>query len=481
MEQQVAQQTPAEKVSASDLINRIVTDYGSKDKDRAPRLLDSIAGLLEMGKASGPNTSALLKKIGEDAEIRAAVIDRLVREYSPDKYEKTEVNIKLARLIGMDTDSLQNTKNLIKFIEHERKKQQQKRKIRIDLGKKAREALVIGVLSIAAGPSFIAINAKTLPTPAEAKTIPAATMPVTEESIGIIQENQGNIIETEARISLPSKEQRILYPKELTDSEVTPWIGQLRNSHDSVLIEALFTKELASMSSEKREETMQAIAKASVQALIEHYGNSPTIVGIDPGHGGTDIGSSARTPDGTILLEKDLTWQLALMVSEEIYSQSKGGYFGVMLRPQYPVDEDLDKDGTISAIERLQKRKALLRETQKRLGEAFPEIVDGNIVYLSLHFNDYPDQTLKGTETFWPNDVAVNSEKHRLSSKLLAQAVQEKIVAAIIKTGYAVGNLGAKEDPDRRPTGANSDPIFGPYIALGSPKLDRHLKQGGKN
>ena len=475
MEQRITQQAPSEKapkVSAVDLVNRIVKGYSSADKDRVPSLLDNVAQLSKMGKASGPSTSALLKKVGEDEDIRAEVIERLTSGRNADEYERTRVNMQLAHLFGMDTDSSPDTQKLINSIEQEHERQKQKRRI-LNLGSKARVALTMGVLSIVGVP-FIGVHTTTPPASAEAKTIPVAA-----ETIRTIQGSQYNIVETAAKVILPPKEERMLYPKELVNSEVTPWIGQLRNSHDSVLSEALFTKEMAAMNSEQREKIMQAIAKASAQALVEHYGNSPTLVGIDPGHGGTDIGSSAIAIDGYRLLEKDLTWQLAQMVSEQIYLQSNGNYFIVMLRPQNPVDLDLDKDGIVSPVERLQKRKALLLQTQKNLEEAFPGRI-GQAVFFSLHFNDDQDQTMKGAEVFWPNGVAVASQGHRTSSMLLAQAVQEKNVAAIREAGYPVQDLGAQEDPDKREPGANSDTKTGAFVGLGSGKLDRNLEYGGK-
>lgn len=479
MEPQITQQVPAENVPnvpAVDLVNRIVEDYSAKYKERVPNLLNNTASLIQMDKTSGTNTSALLRKIGEDKEIRTAVIDRLINNYNPDDYEKTEVNVKLARAFGLVTDSMPNTKSLIEYIEHKHKKEQQKARIQIDLKAKTRAALAAGVLSIAAVAPFVSIGTTTPTASAETRNIPVAT-----ETIKPIQEEKANAsVEITTRTSLPIKEQRILYPKELANSEVAPWIGKLRNSHDSVLVEALFTKELAVMSSEKREKVMGTIAKASAQALVEHYGNTSTIVGIDPGHGGTDIGSAAKTLDGTILLEKELTWKLAQMVTNEIYSQSNGKYFTVMLRPQNPVDLDLDRDGHVSPVERLQKRKALLLQTKKLLEEVSPEEIK-NVVYLSLHFNDYPDQRLNGAETFWPNDIAVDNQSRRLSSMLLAQAFQKKIVAAIREAGHPVKDLGAREDPERTRSGTNSDSLTGQYIALGSDKLDRTLASSIKN
>lgn len=274
-------------------------------------------------------------------------------------------------------------------------------------------------------------------------------------------------------IELPAREQRILYPEELPYSEVIPRINKLKNSHDAVITESLFTWELAGFTKEKRQEVMQAIAKAHARALMEHYGDVDAIIGIDPGHGGSDIGSVGTAPGGGRLAEKELTWELSNMVAEEIYQQTGGRYTVVILRPEQPHDEDLDQDKNISAVERIQKRKALLLATEEKLR---PNLEDRgrNIAFVSVHLNGSPNPGQKGTEVYWPNEVGIPDNEHRQASQSLAQKLQQKILAAIRGTGYSPVDRGAKEDPDRRPSQGNSETTVGQYVALGG-KLDRNL------
>lgn len=263
----------------------------------------------------------------------------------------------------------------------------------------------------------------------------------------------------------------VLYPDELPYNEVEKWIGSLRN-HEAVLTESIFTKELAAMPEDKREEILEVIASAHAKALIDHYKDTNVIIGLDPGHGGSDNGSSAITKEGVMLLEKDLTWQVANMTTEMIYQQTKGKYTVIMLRPKEPHDEDLDKDGFISPVERIQKRKALLLDMESKLSPSKEQ----EVVFLSIHFNGSPDPSQVGSETYWPNSAAVTSPKLRQASQSLTQILHHEIIRSIRQAGYPIADRGAKEDPDKRQPAGNSDTTVGPYVVLGSPKLDRRLR-----
>lgn len=275
----------------------------------------------------------------------------------------------------------------------------------------------------------------------------------------------------EVQITLPPKEQRILYPQELSYEEVARWIGKLRGTHESVISESLFTRELANLFGDQREKVFSEIAKAHAEALIEHLGNAPALIGLDPGHGGTDFGSSGVTAEGERLVEKNLTWKLVNMIAEEIYQQTGGLYTVVILRPEEPNDRDLDGDGTISALERIQPRKALLLETESKLKA--PQDRGKDIVYLSVHLNGSADPNQKGTSVYWPNEVGEPNTSYSEGSKNLAQILQRKIVEHLKTVGFPVVDLGARMDPDKRQPLSNSEIKTGPYLALGSPKLDR--------
>lgn len=268
-------------------------------------------------------------------------------------------------------------------------------------------------------------------------------------------------------------ETKIYYPEELSYAEVKPWIGKLRNSHDAVLTESLFLKELAQFPREKRKQILQELARAHAKAIFEHYGSSHAVIGIDPGHGGTDIGAGAITTEEARLAEKDATWELANLTARELLRESEGKYDIVILRPEIPQDEDIDGDGLVSNIERLQKRKALLLAMAEAL--RLPGEEERKVAYVSLHFNGESSGTATGAETYFPNDFAMQDNKRRASSEALARLLQVNIVQALRNIGYAVVDRGAKADPDKREPASNSNSTDGPYIALGSPKLDRIL------
>lgn len=277
------------------------------------------------------------------------------------------------------------------------------------------------------------------------------------------------------QIRIPPKEERIFYPPELSYTEVRPLIDKLRNTHDAVLTESLFTQELSSLSPEQREKVLDAIAQAHAQALYEYYGDTDAIIGLDPGHGGSDVGSAATGRDGKSLAEKDLTLSITNATAGKLYELSKGKYRIVVLRPENPHDEDLDGDGRISTVERLQKRKAQLVKAEEYF-RPNPAERGRNIVYCSIHLNGSPDPSQRGTEVYWPNRTAMESDKYRDSSRSLALILQKRIFEAITGAGLTTLDRGAKEDPDVRPPGPNSDTLVGPYVALGSRKLDRFLQ-----
>lgn len=269
----------------------------------------------------------------------------------------------------------------------------------------------------------------------------------------------------------------IAYPDEITDyNEVRERLKRLVGSHASVLTESCFTKDLAALPKQKREQALDAIATAHAKALTEYYGSQRTIIGLDPGHGGSDIGSAGKTPEGEILNEKDLTWKIAQLVGAKLHELSDGQHDVIMLRPQNPQDVDLDRDGVISPIESIQKRKALLVLMEERL-RPNPADRGKNILYLSIHLNGSPDPRQKGTETFFPNATGEANPLLRAQSKALATALQRYLVQGFNSIGVPTVDRGAKEDPDKRSPGSNRQDI-GPYVVMGSGKLLRDLAVG---
>lgn len=269
---------------------------------------------------------------------------------------------------------------------------------------------------------------------------------------------------------IPTKEERIFYPPELSYTEVRDWIGKLRNTHDAVLTESLFTTELAGMNPSLRERVLDAIALAHAQALVQHYGDNEAIIGLDPGHGGSDVGSVAGG-----LAEKNLTWKVAQLTADKLFELSKGKYKSIILRPENPQDEDLDGDRVISNVERIQKRKALLMKMEAELRKDTPSQIGKNIVYVSIHFNGGRPGD-RGTEVYSPNETGMENPQYRASSDSLGTLLQKNIVSGITNAGYTTTDRGDKIDPDSRIPGPNTDTNLGPYLVLGSNKLDRVLQ-----
>lgn len=269
-------------------------------------------------------------------------------------------------------------------------------------------------------------------------------------------------------------ESKIYYPQELSYEEVSRWIGMLRGSHEAVLTESLFLKELAQFPREKRERLLARLAGAHAKAMVEHFGENHAVVGLDPGHGGSDIGAGAMTMEGEKLAEKDMTWELVNLTAKELLRLSGGKYDVIILRPETPQDEDIDGDGIVSNIERLQKRKALLLAMAEGL-RGPSEGDDRKVAYVSLHFNGLSSANAAGAETYFPNEYAMSDQKKRAGSEALARLLQREIVKAIREEGYEVVDRGVRADPDKREPAHNADNTIGPYIALSSPKLDRNL------
>lgn len=192
-----------------------------------------------------------------------------------------------------------------------------------------------------------------------------------------LTKNMGEAPEEEdIRVVVPAREQRILYPEELSDGEVKRWQDKLRNSHDVVL---------TVLPQQKNREALEAATRVHVRSLISHYGDTEAIIGLDPGSGG---------------------YELAKMIAEEIYQQTLGKYTVVFLRPENP--------------------QALLLDMEERI-RSNPEEVGKNIVYLSIRFSD----SLHEPEVHWPGRKDVTGEKHRNSSQELAKILHQQLLEAM--------------------------------------------------
>lgn len=138
--------------------------------------------------------------------------------------------------------------------------------------------------------------------------------------------------------------------------------------------------------------------------------NSPqlnkTIV-IDPGHGGTDGGSS-----GFGLTEKDVTLSVSLYLKEIL----KKSPFNVVLTRE--------SDKSLSLSERVNVAKKNKAD-----------------IFVSIHNNAYDDEKANGTETYYYSRAALSNRTS--DSKLLASFIQERLIESwdLTNRGVKQGNF----------------------------------------
>lgn len=242
-----------------------------------------------------------------------------------------------------------------------------------------------------------------------------------------ITENSGDPPDQEeVQVKIPLKQQKILYPQRLKDKDLEKWILKLEGAFESVSTHPLSIDDIATLFPDQTGRILKEIAKGYAEALIEHFGPTETIIGLDPAHGGSDNGSTSyyTLEPGEVLKEKDLTMTLAKMIADEVYQQTGGLYTLIILRP-----EDL-KTGMMSTVE----RKALLLETASKLippGKPLPK------AYISINLaNPYADPTKKGAQVTYPNEKEEADTIKRAGSKNLAQIFLTKLGEKFRLLGY---------------------------------------------
>ncbi len=196
------------------------------------------------------------------------------------------------------------------------------------------------------------------------------------------------------------------------------------------------------------------LADSSVPVAINH--GPPYTIAIDPGHGGPiETGAVATDSDGNLWLEKDLNLDVALRVRALL---TGAGYNVVMLRTT---------DSTITNFDPNDFSGSVMRESQARVDEANAAQADALV---AIHFNGWIDDSLSGNEAYCdPNrSFAANSCQ-------LASLIQQSLVSDIRADGYAVNDLGVKndaevngnqDDPHSWMLGTNAD--FSPSVMPGT-------------
>jgi N-acetylmuramoyl-L-alanine amidase len=123
-------------------------------------------------------------------------------------------------------------------------------------------------------------------------------------------------------------------------------------------------------------------------------GDGPPLVCVDPGHGGTDSGAIGATGS----LEKDFNLSIALLLAQNLRD---AGLCVIMTR----------EDDTLPT---LQQRAEIANSAQASL-------------FVSVHNNAAGDPVANGTESFYWG----TPEKYSIEGKLLAEAIQRNLLAAI--------------------------------------------------
>lgn len=182
-----------------------------------------------------------------------------------------------------------------------------------------------------------------------------------------------------------------------------------------------------------------------------------TLVVIDPGHGGGEVGAAANG-----IVEKDSNLELGRRV-ERLLTQA--GYRVLLTRH----DAGRAVDG-VDGVGQPQGFSAQRRDLQARIDLANAA---GAAVFVSLHSNGLNDPSANGIETYY-NAARPFSAQNRL----LAQAIQGNVVAEMARAGYRVRDRGTLDDVCLRAFQGVCFPLF----VLGPPRVtarDEVLRRGG--
>lgn len=141
-------------------------------------------------------------------------------------------------------------------------------------------------------------------------------------------------------------------------------------------------------------------------------------VALDPGHSAADIGAV-----GGGLREYELTLDLARRLRARLEA---AGLRVVLTR---------EDDQPASSFDHPDPTTRTRLEQEARIARVVPARV-----YLSLHLNGFSDPRVRGTETYY------NEDNHGAASRMLAEAVQREVLAALRAAGYPALDRGAKSD-----------------------------------
>ena len=141
-------------------------------------------------------------------------------------------------------------------------------------------------------------------------------------------------------------------------------------------------------------------------------------VALDPGHSTWDVGAT-----GAGLAEYQLTLDVANRVRIRL---EEWGYTVRLTRTDH---------NRLAPVVPRDLIEATRVEQEARIAAA-----GAAAIYVSIHFNAHPNQSLRGTETYF------NGDNHRTESVALGTLIQTELLGALRDVGYTAVDRGVKED-----------------------------------
>ncbi len=161
----------------------------------------------------------------------------------------------------------------------------------------------------------------------------------------------------------------------------------------------------------------------------------PTLVFLDPGHGGVDTGTIGTAEDGTIVYEKNVALALALRTAEHLRQDGIGV---VLSRTDDSLPgaspTDFTSDGKMLTPD------GVLADLQRRIDRAN---ASGARVLLSIHLNGFSDPSIGGAETFYDSARSFGD-----SNKRFATLIQNSLISTLRAHDYDTPDRGVTDDQD---------------------------------
>ncbi len=156
---------------------------------------------------------------------------------------------------------------------------------------------------------------------------------------------------------------------------------------------------------------------------------TPTVVAIDPGHGGRYAGAVLHGPGGILLAEKEINLDIALRLADLL---RQAGLQPVLTRDVdgevNPNRDDLNANGRADEDDDLQARVDVANEA-------------GAALFWSIHHNGLAASEVRGTSSFFCQHHSRGDE-----AQALCQLLQAHLLDALTQLGYSPRDLGARDD-----------------------------------